>query len=82
MSIPAILKQNVPGFKAKNARITQLQLSSGRRGTNEAADESHDKAKQKLGRRKQRRWENGVSLSIDAAGSGVPARLLTIVLIR
>lgn len=61
MSIPAILKQNIPGFKARNARIAQLQSSSSRRGLNEATDDAHDKARQKLGRRKQRRWENGAS---------------------
>lgn len=59
MSIPAILRQNVPGFKAKNARVAELQPSGGRRGAQDDADGSHGRTGPKLGRRKQRRWENG-----------------------
>lgn len=59
MSLPAILKQNVPGFKARNARLAQLQQSA-RGSTSDKQDTAHDKARQKLGRRKQRRWENGM----------------------
>ena len=61
MSIPAILKQNVPGFKARSARVAQLQSSSSRSMASDKLDEAHEKARQKLGRRKQRRWENGAS---------------------
>lgn len=58
MSIPAILKQNVPGFKARNARMAQLQ-STSKSAANDKLEEAHEKARQKLGRRAQRRWENG-----------------------
>jgi hypothetical protein len=65
LSIPAILKQNVPGFKARNARMAQLQQHSSSRSS--GADDRHAAAKgsqKHLGRRKQRRWENGEYLSL------------------
>lgn len=58
MSLPAILRQNVPGYKARSARMSQLQPSA-RASTSDKQESSHEKARQKLSRRKLRRWENG-----------------------
>lgn len=58
MSLPAILRQNVPGFKARSARMSQLQPSA-RASTSDKQESAHEKARQKLSRRKLRRWENG-----------------------
>jgi hypothetical protein len=59
MSMPAILRQNVAGYKARTAVQRQKEPSAGVRDRRVGGKEER-----RFSKRKQRRWENGMCASV------------------
>lgn len=67
MTLPAILRQNVPGYKARAAqqRVRELRRAGADNERAGSASGSSSKAATRMGKRKQRRWENGETQTLS-----------------
>ena len=67
MTLPAILRQNVPGYKARTAqdRVRQLRKENEGKASSTSSGSSGSGSKSaRMGKRKQRRWENGQCIGL------------------